>query len=25
MGYRILDDGSKGRVCKRCQEIVGQE
>ncbi len=25
MGYRILDDGSKGRVCKRCQEIIGQE
>lgn len=25
IGYRILEDGSKGRVCKQCQEIIGQE
>ena len=25
VGYRILDDGSKGRVCKSCQEVIGQE
>lgn len=25
ISYRILDDGSKGRVCKRCSEIIGQE
>ena len=25
IGFRILDDGSKGRVCKQCQEIIGQE
>ena len=25
VGYRILDDGSKGRWCKHCQEIIGQE
>ncbi len=25
IGYRILDDGSKGRLCKQCQEIIGQE
>ncbi len=25
IGYRILDDGSKGRVCKHCQEIIGQD
>ena len=25
VGYRILEDGSKARVCKRCQEIIGQE
>lgn len=25
VGYRILDDGSKGRVCKSCSEIIGQE
>ena len=25
ISYRILDDGSKGRVCKQCQEIIGQD
>jgi large subunit ribosomal protein L24 len=25
IGYRILDDGSKGRMCKGCQEIIGQD
>ena len=25
IAYRILDDGSKGRVCKQCQEIIGQD
>lgn len=25
VGYRILDDGSKGRVCKQCEEIIGQD
>ena len=25
VGYRILEDGSKGRVCKRCKEIIGQD
>ena len=25
VGYRILEDGSKARVCKQCKEIIGQE
>lgn len=25
VGYRILEDGSKGRICKRCQEIIGSQ
>ena len=25
VGYRILEDGSKARVCKQCNEIIGQE
>jgi len=24
VGYRLLDDGKKSRVCKRCDELIDQ-